>query len=182
MTEKLFNLKAENNEDLNLTTGIAKESDWEDYKKIRLEAIEKEPVAFFVTEKSKEKENNKSEEDWKKDLVGENSFVVLTKNKDIPIGMAHAIFSINFGNQWVARSVYLNKDYRGSGSSKKIMNLISDEIKRRGGKEVALNVADTQEAAKKLYESLDFKVVEKFEPQEEDGIMWPGGCWMKKEL
>ncbi|KKQ87228.1 MAG: hypothetical protein UT09_C0018G0013 [Parcubacteria group bacterium GW2011_GWF2_38_8] len=173
-----------NKEQLRIVIEIAKPEDWEDYKKIRLEAIKKESMAFYVTKSSKEKEYGKSEKDWKKDLIGHNTFVVLTKNKDIPVGMAHALLRAKGDglSEWAVRSVYLNKDFRERGFGKKIIKLILDEIKNRGGKDVTLNVADTQEIAKGVYEKLGFKVLVKFEPEEEDGTMWPGGYWMKKEI
>jgi len=62
------------------------------------------------------------------------------------------------------------------------MNLILDEIKKRGGKKVILNVMDTQDIARKIYEKLGFKISEKFKPEIIDGIEYPGGQWMEKEI
>lgn len=172
----------ENNEKLDLKVEIAKEKDWEDYKTIRLEAIEAEPLAFYVTKSRKENDLNKTEEEWKKDLIGVNTFVVLAKNGDAPVGLAHALIRDLEKEQWGIRSVYLRKDFRGGGSGEKMMNLIINEIKRRKGKEVVLNVADTQKSAKKLYEKLGFKMLDRFEPEEEEGKIWPGGYFMIKEI
>ena len=89
--------------------------------------------------------------------------------------MAQALLRATGDHEWTIRRVYLNKDFRGSGYGQKIMSLILEEIKRRGGKTAVLNVADTQEIAKKVYEKLGFVALERFEPEEEDGVMWPGG-------
>ncbi|HUC88431.1 MAG TPA: hypothetical protein VMR49_00150 [Candidatus Paceibacterota bacterium] len=83
-----------NNERLHLITEIATEKDWEDYKKIRLEAIEKEPMAFYVTKNNKEKEYNKSDEEWKTDLANTDAFTALSRNYNVPVGMAQAIQKI----------------------------------------------------------------------------------------
>ena len=90
-----MNNDVENNEKLKLNTELAGGKDWEDFKKIRLEAIENEPMAFYVTKSIKEKEINKSEEEWKKELKDANSFVILSKDKDIPIGMTQALLKLN---------------------------------------------------------------------------------------
>lgn len=172
----------EKNEELNLNTELADENDWEDFKKIRLEAIENEPMAFYVTKSSREKENNKSEEEWKNELKDINSFVVLSKNNNTPVGMAQAILKFKDKNQWHVRGVYLNKDFRGSGGGKNMMDLTLDEISKRGGKIITLNVMDTQEVAKKIYEKYGFEVTDRFEKDVIDGVEYPSGQWMEKNI
>ncbi|MFA6355282.1 MAG: GNAT family N-acetyltransferase [Candidatus Paceibacterota bacterium] len=172
----------EKSEKLNLRTEIIDENEWENFKKIRLEAIENEPMAFYVTKSSKEKENNKSDEEWQNELINENSFIVLSKNNDIPVGMIQAICKLKDKNEWHIRGVYLNKDFRGSGCGKDMMNLTLDEINRRGGKVITLNVIDTQEVARKIYEKLGFEVTSRFEKDIIDGIEYPGGQWMIKNI
>ena len=172
----------ENNEQLDLTTEIANENDWEFFKKIRLEAIENDPMAFYVTKESKAMENSKSDKEWKNELEEESSFVVLSKNKNIPIGMAQAFVRIEEENQWHIKGVYLNKNFRGSGCGKEIINLTLNEIKNRGGKSLTLNVMDTQEIARNIYEKLGFQVYRRFDSQKIDGIEYPGGQWMFKKI
>lgn len=171
-----------NQENLNTTIKLATIDDWEDYKRIRLEVIENEPVAFYVTKYSKEKENNKSENEWKNELQETDSFIVLSKNNNTPIGMARAFVRNEEENQWHVASVYLNKNFRGSGCGKKIMNSILDEIKNRNGKIVTLSVIDTQEIAVKVYEKLGFKISSKFEKNIIGGTEYPGGLRMIKEM
>ena len=161
---------------------LAKPGDWEDFKKIRLESIENEPMAFWVTKDTKEKEYGKSEEDWKKELTGHDIFVVLVKGNNIPVGTAQAILKTKDGDRWGVKGVYLDKDFRGSGSGEKMMILVLGEIKKRGGKKVYLNVVNTQDVAKKIYEKLGFKIYKKFESEIIDGIEYPGGQWMEKEI
>jgi ribosomal protein S18 acetylase RimI-like enzyme len=182
MTEKFIQTRFENKENLDIKIEIAKPEEWEDFKKIRLEAINKEPMAFWVTKDTEEKENAKSEEDWKKELMSHDKFVVLAKGNNIPVGMAQAILKTKEGDRWGVRSVYLNKNFRGSGSGEKMMILILDEIKKRGGKKVYFNVMDTQDVARKIYEKLGFKAYKEFESEIIDGIEYPGGQWMKKEI
>lgn len=179
---KIINQSNASNERLQLTTEIATEKDWEDYKKIRLEAIDKEPMAFYVTKSSKEKEYNRTDEEWKADLLNMNNFVALSKDKSVPVGMAQAISRNENPDQWHIRGVYLNNDFRGGGFGKDIMNLILDEIKKRGGKKITLNVMDTQEIARKIYEKLDFKITKKFKSEIIDDIEYPSGQWMEKVI
>lgn len=172
----------ESNEKLNLITEIANVADWMDYKKIRLEAIENDPMAFYVTKESKKKENSKLDEEWKNELEDENSFVILSKSNDVPVGIAQAIIRIEEEGQWHIKSVYLNKDFRGDGYGKEMIDFILAEIKNRGGKTVTLNVMDTQEIAKNIYKKFGFKVYRKFDSKNIDGIQYPGGQWMVKNM
>ena len=177
---KIDTPKSENKEKIDLAIEIAKEDEWEDCKKIKLESLEKEPMAFWATKESIERENNKSETDWKKELTDPYSFVVLAKDNKILVGMSQANLNGTKGEgQWGIRGVYLNKDFRGNHSGLKMMNLILDEIKNRGGKTAYLNVIDTQIEAKKMYDKLGFKVYEKFPSK---GVGLPAGQWMKKEI
>ena len=187
MTEKFINTKFgikedKNNEKSDLTTEVASGEDWNEYKKIWLEAMENEPLAYWITKDNLEKTNEKTEEEWRNDLRDPNSVILLSKNNNIPIGMAQALLKTEAENKWGIRRVYLNKDFRGSGFGEKIMNQLLDEIRKRGGKKAVLNVVDTQEAAKKMYEKLGFKTFEKFNSQSIDKIKYPSGQWMEKEI
>ena len=172
----------ESSEKLNLTTEIANVDDWKDYKKIRLEAIENDPMAFYVTKESKKRENSKLDEEWKNELEDDNSFTILSKSNDISVGIAQAFIRIEEEGQWHIKSVYLNKNFRGDGYGKEMIDFILSEIKNRGGKTVTLNVMDTQEIARNIYEKFGFKVYSKFDSKNIDGIEYPGGQWMVKNI
>lgn len=184
MTEKFLGLNSiiENKEKFDIKIEVANESNWMDYKNIRLEAIENDPMAFYVTKNSKAQENDKLDEEWKSELKNINSFVILSKSKDITVGMTQAVLNLKDKNQWRIRGVYLNKNFRGSGCGKDMMNLTLDEISKRGGKVITLNVMDTQEVARKIYEKLGFKVTSRFEKDIIDETEYPGGQWMVKNI
>jgi ribosomal protein S18 acetylase RimI-like enzyme len=178
MNEKLA--KNENKEILDIKIDIAKEDEWLDYKNIRLEAIEKEPMAFYVTDESKKEEMNKKDVEWISELIDKDSFVILSKNNDKPIGMTQVILKDK--NKWHIRGVYLNEKFRGSGCGLGMMNLTLNEIKNRGGKIITLNVMDTQDVARKMYEKFGFEVTSRFSKKKHEGKEYPGGQWMKKEI
>ena len=177
--EKLEMSENVKNEKLNLTIEIVNERDWEDYKKIWLEAMEKEPLAYWITEDNKKSTSQKTEKEWREELNDSNSVIFLSKNNNIPIGMAQVLLK---NEEYRIRRVYLNEDFRGSGFGEKMVILALDEIKKRGGKKVVLNVVDTQGAAKKMYEKLGFKVSGLFESENINGIEYPSGQFMEKEI
>ncbi len=181
MVEKFVQI-TENKEDLNIKIEIAKEKDWENCKKIWQEAMDKEPQAYWVTKESKEREQQKTEEEWRNELNNPNSIIMLTKNNEIAVGTNQALLKAGTSDQWGLRRIYLNKDFRGKGLGEKMFHSILEEIKKRGGKKARLNVVDTQKAAKELYEKNGFKVYEKFDSRIMDGIEYPSGQWMEKEI
>lgn len=184
MVEKFVNSNnsLEKKEKIDVRLEIADENDWKDYKKIRLEALENEPMAFWATKKKIEEEYNKTEQVWKNELSSEDMFTAVIKNNQDPIGMAQAFLRNEQNNLWHIREVYLNKNFRGQGYGNKIMNFIINEIKNRNGKGVTLNVTDTQEIAEKIYKELGFKTYKTFKPATIDNVEMPGGKWMFKEL
>ena len=186
MTEKYSNLTPQDNrfkgnEKISLNIEIAKEGDWKDYKKIWLEAIEKEPLAYWATKDIKEKTQNKTEEEWKSELKDPNSFTFLSKKDDVPVGITQALLKNKNENRWAIRRVYLNKDFRGSGNGEKIVVSVLDEIKKRGGEEAYLNVADTQKEAQKLYEKLGFRSYDIFLSETIDNIEYPPEGLLEEE-
>lgn len=184
MQKEFFNIKNnnENNEKLDLKTEIITEKDWKNYKKIWLEAIKNEPLAYWVTKDYKTKIHQKTEEEWRNELKDSNFISIISSNNNIPIGTVQALSNKEKEDLWKIRRLYLNENFRRKGLGEKMMTLILDEIKKRKGKKVILNVVDTQKEAKEMYQKLDFKTYDTFPPEEIEGIEYPGGEWMEKEI
>src|SRR3989338_9647669 len=128
---------------LKLKIEVARPEDWQDYKKIRLEALEKNSEAFRRT--LAEALQN-TDQKWKDALSGDKVFMFLARNDLEPIGLAGAKKVVEQGeNIWRVISVYVRKEFRG-GLGRRLMENVLAEIRRRGGSKVVLGVrkADSQ--------------------------------------
>lgn len=144
-----------------------KEDEWQKYKKIRLEALKNDPQAFGS---SYERENQKSDNEWKEKLMLSNTddskkiFVGIDNDSNgfLAIGGAYAE---NLG-EWNVIAIYVNPKYRGQGVSKILLSEIINTLKARGNvKRLILRVNVNQQAAVNLYRSLGFVIINKEEKQ-----------------
>lgn len=102
-------------ENLNIAIRLAEESDVEDYKKIRLEAVDKEPKAYNITEEKAKKINERKDGEWLEDLKNKNGFVYLVKEGNETVGMAAAELDKKIKDTWLIRAVYLKEELQGKG-------------------------------------------------------------------
>jgi len=130
---------------------------WKVYKKIRLEALRKEPLAFGS---SFEEEKNLSAKEWKKRI--KSTLFAFSEKK--PVGMIVYNFHPRKKLKHTASiyGVYVTKKCRRGGVGKKLMQAAFSQIlKKRGIVKINLGVTPEQKAAITLYKSLGFKIVGK---------------------
>ena len=133
--------------------------DWEIYKELRLEALQKDAEAFGS---SYEESLKKTNEEWKKPLENQKNNIMVAFYGDKVIGMVGANQESGQKTKHVAYvwGVYVNADHRGQGVAKKIMKTLLDEImKNKEIEKINLNVNTTQNGAISLYEKLGFEIV-----------------------
>lgn len=101
-------------------------------------------------------------------LTTSKSFVC-THNGEI-IGMAYIISSGNpwdiFKAEWsYIRMVGVNPNYQGQGIAKTLTQMCIDYAKQTNEKTIALHTSEFMNAARHIYESLGFKVLQEIEPR-----------------
>jgi len=137
-------------------------SRWQDYRKIRLMALEKEPSSFCI---AYNKESAYSNEKWKKslqDALEGNSWLYFVSFKDKLVGMIGG-----YGDEldWKNHRVYLwgmyvDMEFRRKGLAKLLANKLLFEIgKRENISVVCLEVNPDLVNAVCFYESLGFRRV-----------------------
>jgi len=139
----------------NVTISRSLEENWQDFKNIRLDALKNEPSAFGS---SFEEENEFTEELWKQRSL--SALIAYSNNN--PIGLLVYIINNRIKTKHVATiySVYVNKNYRGQGVGKKLINSALESIKKNSDViKVDLAVNPEQVSAVKLYEYFGFKEV-----------------------
>jgi ribosomal protein S18 acetylase RimI-like enzyme len=133
-------------------------ADWQEYKKIRLEALKNEPQAFGS---SYNRESERTESEWQnklaksEDLNGTSfSYAALREGVFVAIGGAYQ----DNNKQWNIIAVYTKKEFRGQGLGQKVFESIINELKARKIKKAYLCVNTLQVAAQALYKKNGFVV------------------------
>jgi ribosomal protein S18 acetylase RimI-like enzyme len=136
-------------------------SQWNEYKTLRLRALQEEPQAFG----SSYAENvSKPDSYWVErleDVQQGKNWLVFAKEGEKLLGMMGG-FRKNEDPQDTVNviAVYVAKEARGKGVSKKLMKALLDEFEKIANiTKVKLSVNKQQIPAVKLYEGFGFKVV-----------------------
>ncbi|MFX1253385.1 MAG: GNAT family N-acetyltransferase [Promethearchaeota archaeon] len=140
---------------MNLEIRKIEENEWEFYKRIRLESLKEEPIAFG---RSFEEETIFTEETWR----ARSRDVVLAFDDKKPVGLMAFIISNRVRTQHIATiySVYVNKAYRGNKIGKKLLNFVLEEIKKnKQVRKVNLSVNPELKPAVTLYKNAGFNPV-----------------------
>ena len=137
-------------------------SEWEAYKRLRLEALRTEPQAYG---KSYEELAARPDSYWQERLAGAqrgDHMLLFAKEGSEVVGVVAA--ASENGEKIKHRvhvdEVYVLPDSRGKGVARMLMEALEKHCLDLGYVIVlSLNVAHTQEAARHLYESLGFKEI-----------------------
>ncbi|MCG1023090.1 GNAT family N-acetyltransferase [Sutcliffiella horikoshii] len=133
--------------------------DAEQYQKLRLESLQKEPASFassFAEEKT-----HTLQEIKRKVLENEDSFIYGLFHQSNLVGMIgfQRADKLKFRHKGTIWGVYISEDYRGKGFSKQMLEYTLTRAKKIPGlKQIQLTVAASNTHAKKLYESYGFEV------------------------
>lgn len=134
-------------------------SDWQEYKNLRLKALEDDPMAFTT---SFEEAVNKVNDYWIGHLKEQDkeSITLFAKKGNRLIGMIAAVFNSKKKTRHIAELVgaYVDPEFRGHGAGSKLMKGIIDQVKNH--KEIIkinLGVITTQKPAIALYKKYGFK-------------------------
>lgn len=133
--------------------------DWRELKTIRLEALQRDPAAFSSTYADSVAW---PDEHWRQRLANPGSVTLVARTEAGPIGMAGAIFGAD-GETDVAMifGMYVSAAYRGQGVGRMVLQALIAEVAARPEiTTIRLWVTPTQQAARRLYASLGFRVVE----------------------
>ena len=145
-------------EKLPITIEQATLADRDAYKKIRLEALDKEPEAFGGKLEDEEK---RPDEKWENDL--KEKYILLLKQNNESIGLSKMnmrkveelfINPVDIGEKEVGfiTSVYVRAEKRSKGSGRKMLNNLENEIRKHGGKKAVLYVSKINKDVREFYQ------------------------------
>jgi ribosomal protein S18 acetylase RimI-like enzyme len=137
--------------------------DWRDLRAIRLEALQSEPAAYSS---SYEETLARSDEQWRQRLANDQSVHLLARAQRRPIGMVGGYPGSDEGDDSVAVvfGMYVAREHRGRGIGRMLLTSLIDRLLSFPQiTTIRLGVTETQAPARKLYESMRFRVVGKTE-------------------
>lgn len=102
--------------------------------------------------------------------------VIVAYDEDIPVGSAG--FK-KYDNECAeVKRVFIKREYRGKGISKKLMELLEERAKNKGYKYLILESGEPLAAAMSLYRKIGYKVIPNYAQYKD----MPDSVCMKKEL
>jgi ribosomal protein S18 acetylase RimI-like enzyme len=137
---------------------ILQSSDWDKYKKIRLDALKNDALAFGD---SFAQSLNLADDEWKSEFEDNKSFIMVANENDEIFAMVGAYQEDGEKMHHVAYiwGVYVKKEYRGRGLGEKVMRAVLDTLATNTEIiKVDLNVNTAQISAVKLYQKLGFTI------------------------
>jgi ribosomal protein S18 acetylase RimI-like enzyme len=135
-------------------------AEWEKYKTLRLNALQSNPIAFQDTY---EKAYLHPDTFWQERLANQACIWLFAESNTTIVGMMGAMPDKEHPQKIMnIVGVFVASTHRNMGISKKLMTTLLKEIEKRESVEIVrLWVAETQVAARKLYENAGFKYVGK---------------------
>jgi ribosomal protein S18 acetylase RimI-like enzyme len=137
--------------------------DWRDLRAIRLEALRLEPAAYSS---SYEETLARPDEHWRQRLANDQSVHLLARAQNRPIGMVGGYLGSDEGDDSVAVvfGMYVASEHRGRGIGRLLLTSLIDRLSAFPQiTTIRLGVTETQDPARRLYESVGFQVVGKTE-------------------
>jgi ribosomal protein S18 acetylase RimI-like enzyme len=128
-----------------------------------LEALRSEPAAYSS---SYEETLARPDEHWQQRLANDRSVHLLARAKRRPIGMVGGYLGSDEGDESVAVvfGMYVTSEHRGRGIGRLLLTSLLDRLSTFPGiTTIRLWVTETQDPARRLYESVGFQVVGKTE-------------------
>ncbi|NQW12369.1 MAG: GNAT family N-acetyltransferase [Alphaproteobacteria bacterium] len=131
--------------------------DWPLYRAIRLEALQREPQVYGT---GLHQARAYTDDDWRQRLVNPDAGTFGALDGDAAIGMAGWFLApgANQRHQASVIGVYVRDGYRGRAIGRRLVEATVADAETRA-EDVNLHVATTNEPARRLYETLGFRVV-----------------------
>jgi ribosomal protein S18 acetylase RimI-like enzyme len=123
--------------------------------------LRSEPAAYSSTY---EETIARPDEHWRQRLANDRNVHLLARAQGRPVGMVGGYLGSDDGDDSVAVvfSMYVNEDHRGRGIGRLLLTSLIDRLSTFPNiTTIRLGVTETQEPARRLYESMGFQVVGK---------------------
>ncbi|MCL1594930.1 MAG: GNAT family N-acetyltransferase [Actinomycetia bacterium] len=143
----------------NLEVRRIRREEWQRLRTIRLDGLSDSPAAFILTaQEARGFPNSYWEERAMKGAVGGNQATMLVIDGEVTLGMAIGLMRPHI-SKTVAPivSVYVSAAVRGRGLGRLLMDAVEDWASRNGAINTSLWVVETNESARRFYESRGYQ-------------------------
>ena len=140
----------------------ATEDDWQVMRDIRLTALQQAPFAFGSTY---ERERDFDEQTWRARLSNPDGPTFLAFDGDRVVGLDGLY---NDDGRLILVAMWVAPGARRAGVGRALTRAAIDWVAARGDQRLLLGVAEDNEPARRLYESLGFQLTGKAEPLHSD--------------
>ena len=133
--------------------------DWRGLRAIRLEALRSEPAAYSS---SYEETLAWSDDVWRQRLADDRRLQLIARVQGRPIGIVGGYLGSEEGDDSVAVvfGMYVTSEHRGRGIGRLLLTSLIDRLLAFPHiSTIRLRVTETQDPARRLYESVGFQVV-----------------------
>jgi ribosomal protein S18 acetylase RimI-like enzyme len=133
--------------------------DWRDLRAIRLEALRSDPAAYSSTYAET---LTRPDEHWRQRLANDQCVHLHARARSRPVGMVGGYLGSDEGDDRVAVvfGMYVTREHRGQGIGRLLLTALIDRLAAFPQiTTIRLGVTETQEPARRLYESVGFQVI-----------------------
>lgn len=155
---------------MNISIKQIDESDWKEFREIRLKALQSDPEVFGSHHA---REKNKSKQDWIEWVGAKNQAIFFIYDDELPIGMT----GIYIPQDTVAKTTavlwgsWLEPDYRRKGVSETMYKARIDWAKQQAElKRIEVSHRESNLASKYANQKHGFKLIKEEEKEWHDGI------------
>lgn len=135
--------------DISVIHQLAHEIWWPTYKDV----LSDEQITFML-------DKMYAEDSLKQQFNDGNTFLILYAN-DAPKGFA-AFSEIDVDKNYKLQKLYLHPDQQGKGAGKKLIEFVENEVKKRGGEILILNV-NRGNKARFFYEKIGYQIIQEID-------------------
>jgi ribosomal protein S18 acetylase RimI-like enzyme len=131
--------------------------EWAELRDLRLAALRDTPLAFGSTY---EKEAAFAPDRWRRwatDAATGNEFTAIAADGQRWVAMGRGSQDSEDSRSAFLTAVYVAPDWRGRGLGRAVSEAVIDWARERGFESIRLHVADWNDAARRVYESLGFE-------------------------
>jgi len=134
---------------------------WKVLRELKIKSLGLESIAFEDQVEGMERYSTRSEDEWREKLDenASSTLSVFAEDDGSYIGMVNGVIDVK-GKKAAIEHMYVDPDYRQQSIGRRLLETLLQKLKDRGDIEKAeLAVVETQEQARRLYESLGFQKV-----------------------
>jgi ribosomal protein S18 acetylase RimI-like enzyme len=142
--------------------------EWTQLRELRLAALGDAPLAFGSTLEHELAFTPDRWQRWAEDSAEGDEFIAVAVAGGRWVAMARGSGDADDPTSAFVTAVYVLPEWRGQGSGRAVSTAVIDWARERGFDSIRLHVADWNDAARRLYESLGFVATGATEPLPHD--------------